>query len=121
MKRRLRGAAAGTLMALTLSAQAHDDGGWRDLWEGYVYPNANNLLHAVPIGFYSTSLDCRTAAWAAIDLAGLAKTATYECARNCRTLEGGAGDSDDLRMCEEVFEHPRMRNPHLRSGTERAS
>ena len=105
-KRRLRGAAAGALMALTLCAQAHDEGDPRDLWEGYVYPDAKNLLHAVPIGYYSTSLDCGTAAWAAVNLAGLDETATYECGKNCRTLGGGTGGSDDLRICEEVFEHP---------------
>ena len=71
-----------------------------------MYPDAKNLLHAVPIGYYSTSLDCRTAAWAAVNLAGLDETATYECGKNCRTLGGGTGGSDDLRICEEVFEHP---------------
>ena len=119
-KRRLRGAAAGALMALTLCAQAHDEGDPRDLWEGCVYPDAKHLLHAVPIGYYSTSLDCRTAAWAAVNLAGLDETATYECRKNCRTLGGGTGGSDDLRICEEVFEHPRMKNRRLRSGTEAA-
>ena len=103
MKRRLQGAAAGALMALTLSAQADDDGDGRDLWEGYVYPDASNLLHAVPIGYYSTSLDCRTAAWRIINLAGLAETASYECGKNCRTLEGGTA-GNDLRICEETME-----------------
>ena len=111
MKRRLQDAAVGALMALSISAQAHDDGDWRSLWEGYIYPDANNLLHWMPIGYYSTSLDCRTAAWAAINLAGLTETATYECGRNCRSL----GD-DAPRICEEVFEHPRMRDRRRPGG-----
>ena len=111
MKRRLPSIAAGALMALTFSVQAHNDG---DLWEGYVYPDEENLLWTVPIGFYSTSLDCRTAAWRIVELLGLAETGTYECGKNCRTAEGGT----DLRICEETFEHPRMRDRRLRWGTE---
>ena len=57
---------------------------------------------------------------AAVNLAGLDETATYECGKNCRTLGGGTGGSDDLCICEEVFEHPRMKNRRLRSGTEAA-
>ena len=115
MKRRLQGAAAGALMALTLSAQAHDDGNPWDSWEGYVYPHASNLTHALPIGSYSTSLDCRTAAWRIINLAGLAETASYECGKNCRTLEGGTG-RNDLRICEETMELRRSGSRRQRDG-----
>ena len=114
-KRRLRGAAAGALMALTLCAQAHDDGDGSPVWEGYIYPDANNLLHAVPIGYYSTSLDCRTAAWRIINLAGLAETASYECGKNCRTLEGGTA-GNDLRICEETMELRRSGSRRQRDG-----
>ena len=115
MKRRWRGAAAGALMTLTLCAQAHDDGDGRDLWEGRVYPNANNLLHAVPIGYYSTALDCRIAAWRTINLTGLTDTASYACGKNCQILEGGTG-RNDLRICEETMELLRSETRYQRDG-----
>ena len=115
MKRRLPGAAAGALMALMFSTQAHGDGERSDLWEGYVYPNASNLLHSVPIGYYSTALDCRTAAWRIINLAGLAETASYECGKNCRISEGGTA-AHDLRICEETMELRRSGSRRQRDG-----
>lgn len=57
--------------------------GCQERWDGWAYPDRNNLGDAYPLGQFSTLPDCRQAARAF--LAG-ARTLTgdYECGRNCK-------------------------------------
>jgi hypothetical protein len=67
----------------------------RDRWEGYVYPNKNNLNNYIYVGEYQSIEACRDAATAKLEEIGASIRGDYECGKNCRT---GAG----LKICEET-------------------
>ena len=66
-----------------------------DQWEGFVYPNQDNLMQHREVGTYSTLEECRSAALAVIELTGW--RADYECGLNCES-----SNMTDLRVCERT-------------------
>lgn len=55
--------------------------GCSDRWDGFVYPNKNNLSEHVNIGEFNTLQACRDAALSA--LASMRGSGDYECGLDC--------------------------------------
>ncbi len=70
----------------------------QDRWEGFVYPNQNNLTNHVYVGEYNNLEDCRDAALAKLEELGALNRGDYECGKNCRSEPGLT-----VRICEETL------------------
>ena len=71
--------------------------GGDDVWSGYVYPDASDLMVDRFAGEFSTLEDCRQAALGMIESNGW-YNADYECGLNCEPFSPGS----DLYVCEET-------------------
>lgn len=72
--------------------------GCSDRWEGFVYPNKNNLSTFVNIGSFETLESCRAKSIARLDALSKRLTGDYECGKNC---DSGA-KLGGLKICEET-------------------
>lgn len=70
--------------------------GCSERWEGFMYPDRNNLGQSVALGTFSSLDDCRARALAAIETLGH-RNADYECGLNCSGRELG-----EPRICEQT-------------------
>jgi len=69
-----------------------------DKWDGWVYPNANNLNKYISVGIGFKSLeDCRNACLKKIAISGY-QNADYECGLNCKPSYPGA----DTFICKKT-------------------
>ena len=69
-----------------------------DKWDGWVYPNANNLTKYISAGMDFKSLeDCRNACLKKIAISGY-QNADYECGLNCKPSYPGA----DTFICKKT-------------------
>ena len=68
-----------------------------DIWDGYVYPNKNDLSSHVAIGQFHTLEACRASAVGTLSLAthGNPSRGDYECGLNCKPKDG-------FNVCEET-------------------
>lgn len=67
-------------------------------WQGWVYPNANDLTNDIPMGTFDSLEACRDASTAKLySLLGSSwqSKGDYECGKNCRPF-GGSG----LNVCD---------------------
>ena len=84
------------LVAVLVSAPLF---GCSEEWEGFVYPNRNNLLVDIPIGTFKSLQECRAAAQAMLERLGALERGDYECGLNCKRREGS-----HLLICERTEE-----------------
>jgi len=70
----------------------------QDRWEGYVYPNQQDLTRHLYVGEFESLEACRDVATAKLDELGALSRGDYECGKNCRTEPGLT-----VRICEETL------------------
>ena len=71
----------------------------RDTWEGFVYPNKDDLSKHRSLGTFSALEECRTAALSYLKGLGARERGDYECGKNCKTTSS-IGDG---KVCEETL------------------
>ena len=64
-------------------------------WEGFVYPNKNDLTTHRNIGVFNSLEECRAAATATLQGLNALGRGDYECGLNCRYEEGFT-----VKICE---------------------
>lgn len=69
--------------------------GCSESWEGYAYPNKNDLGQHIALGQFSSLEECRAAAVDTLRRVSTERKGDYECARDCR-------DESGLRVCAET-------------------
>jgi len=69
-----------------------------DQWEGFVYPNKNNLRVHRNIGVYESLESCRAAAWDMLSRISSIENGDYECGLNCEYRS----DMGDIKVCEKT-------------------
>jgi hypothetical protein len=67
-------------------------------WEGFVYPNANNLSNSLNIGEFPSLDACRNAATDRLAAIGALYSGDYECGLNC---EANA-ELGNIKICEKT-------------------
>lgn len=67
-------------------------------WEGFVYPNRNDLTNHIGIGSYKSLEECRASALQALGKVSSLERGDYECGLNCK-----ADGSGGLKVCEETL------------------
>lgn len=82
---------AGVLAALQAGCSS-------DTWDGYVYPDAQDLYEFRHVGTFDSLDQCRSSALRYLGEAGWSHTGTFECGKNCRPLRPGS----ELNVCEET-------------------
>ena len=85
-----------TLVALVISLLSASCG--KDEWEGFVYPNKDNLTIHRNIGVYESLESCRSAAWDMLSQISSIERGDYECGLNCEHRSGMGG----LKVCEKT-------------------
>lgn len=85
---------AGVLMPLVFLVL----GCFQERWEGYVYPNKQDLTQHIFVGEYSTLESCRAGALAKLHQLNTLSSGDYECGKNCRSESGLT-----IRVCEETL------------------
>jgi len=90
-----------TILLITTSLSVN--AGWffsddKDKWEGFVYPNGNDLTIHRNIGIYDSLELCRTAALNLLEEINRTRTGDYECGLNCKVLTGY-----DSKICEKTL------------------
>jgi len=69
-----------------------------DDWEGFVYPNRDNLNIHTNIGSYTSLENCRSAALSTLARISSIEKGDYECGLNCEVREGMGG----IKVCEKT-------------------
>lgn len=85
-------------ISLTLGFAMFVSGCFREEWEGFVYPNRNNLGEHVYIGTYKTLEECRASAIDALTRISSVSAGDYECGLNCKTKNG----MGSIKVCEKT-------------------
>lgn len=70
----------------------------KDEWEGFVYPNKNNLSEHISIGSYGSLEECRASAINALNKISSVHDGDYECGLNCKSKSGMGA----IKVCEET-------------------
>ena len=73
-------------------------GCFKEEWEGFVYPNKNDLTIHKNIGVYKSLESCRAAAWDMLYILNATERGTYECGLNCEYRDGWGS----LKICEKT-------------------
>lgn len=68
--------------------------GCSEAWEGYVYPNKNNLSSHDFIGTFTSLEQCRAASIGRLEATNAINRGTYECGLDCRGV--------DPRVCKRT-------------------
>jgi len=71
--------------------------GCEEEWEGFVYPDKNNLTNHKNIGVYETLKECRSAAWDMLSRLNAINEGDYECGLNCEKKNGMS-----IKICEKT-------------------
>ena len=71
----------------------------QERWEGYVYPDKNNLTRHTYVGEYNTLESCRAASVSMLQSLNAVRTGDYECGKNCKSESNLPG----IRICEETL------------------
>jgi len=88
-----------TILLITTSLSV--SAGWffsDDKWEGFVYPNGNDLTIHRNIGVYDSLELCRTAALNLLEDISSIRAGDYECGLNCKV-----NTEYDLKVCEKTL------------------
>lgn len=72
-------------------------GCFKEEWEGFIYPNKNNLNNYQSIGVFSSLESCSDAAYGRLYQLNAVKRGTYECGLNCE-YNADMG----LKICERT-------------------
>ena len=67
-------------------------------WEGFVYPNANDLTISENVGTFSSLETCRDAALSTLSSISSVRAGDYECGLNCEARS----DLGGLKVCEKT-------------------
>jgi len=86
------------IIAFTIVSSLILSGCLKDEWEGFVYPNKNNLSEHINIGSYDSLEECRTSAINALNRISSVHDGDYECGLNCKSKNGLEG----IKICEET-------------------
>ena len=70
----------------------------QDEWEGFVYPDKNDLFQHRNIGVYRSLESCRAAARNTLSEVSSIEKGDYECGLNCEFRDG----FDVIRVCEKT-------------------
>jgi hypothetical protein len=73
-------------------------GCFKEEWEGFVYPNKNNLSEHINIGIYKSLEECRASALNTLQRVSSISAGDYECGLNCE-FRSGMGS---LKVCEKT-------------------
>lgn len=73
-------------------------GCFKEEWEGFVYPNKNNLSEHINIGSYKSLEECRASALNALNKISSVSEGDYECGLNCESRSGMGG----IKVCEKT-------------------
>lgn len=74
--------------------------GCSDRWEGFVYPNRNNLSNHRNLGAFESLEMCRAAAKGFLTEIKALESGDYECGKNC---DNGSNFSSGIKVCEETL------------------
>ncbi len=80
------------LMALLLNSC------FKEEWEGFVYPNKNDLTNHKNIGIYKTLESCRAASLDILSRTSSIEQGDYECGLNCEVRSGIGG----IKVCQKT-------------------
>lgn len=86
------------IFALTLSLSACS--AQSEQWEGWVYPDKDNLAQSVDIGTYKSLTECRVSALELLTKLSSIDAGDYECGLNCKPLFENVEDS--VHVCEQT-------------------
>jgi len=70
----------------------------KEEWEGFVYPNKNDLTVHRNIGIYESLESCRSAAWDLLSEISSIERGDFECGLNCEYRS----DMGDIKVCEKT-------------------
>lgn len=70
--------------------------GCSDQWEGFVYPNKDDLTNHIGIGSYKSLEDCRASALDALEKVSSVDRGDYECGLNCKADSSLGG----IKICK---------------------
>ena len=70
----------------------------KEEWEGFVYPNKNDLTVHRNIGIYESLESCRSAAWNMLSEISSIERGDYECGLNCEYRS----DMGGIKVCEKT-------------------
>lgn len=73
-------------------------GCFKEEWEGFVYPNKNNLSEHINIGSYKSLEECRASAINALNKISSVSAGDYECGLNCESKSSMGG----IKVCEKT-------------------
>jgi hypothetical protein len=73
-------------------------GCFEEKWEGFVYPDANDLTISKNIGIYSSLEACRDAAISSLSSISSIRAGDYECGLNCEVRNNFGG----IKVCEKT-------------------
>lgn len=73
-------------------------GCFKEEWEGFVYPNKNDLAEHINIGAYKSLEECRVSAVNALNKISSVSAGDYECGLNCESKSGTGG----IKVCEKT-------------------
>lgn len=86
------------IIAFTIVSSLILSGCLKDEWEGFVYPNKNNLSEHINIGSYDSLEECRASAINVLNKISSSSLGDYECGLNCKSKSG----MDGIKVCEET-------------------
>lgn len=84
-----RSIAVAVIAALTMS------GCFKEEWEGFVYPNKNNLAEHINVGKYRSLEECRASAVSVLNKISSITAGDYECGLNCDSKSSMSG----IKVC----------------------
>lgn len=70
----------------------------KEKWEGFVYPNENDLSNHKNIGVYESLKSCRDAALNTLARINSIEKGDYECGLNCEYRSG----MREIKVCEKT-------------------
>lgn len=86
------------LMAAVVTVAFATSGCLKEEWEGFVYPNKNDLANHISIGAYKSLEECRASALNALLKISSVSAGDYECGLNCGQRSG----MGNLKICEKT-------------------
>jgi len=69
-----------------------------DEWDGYVYPDSNDLTVHRHVGTFSSLESCRDAALSTLENMGALRSGDYECGLNCEARSNLGG----MKVCDKT-------------------
>jgi hypothetical protein len=73
-------------------------GCFEEKWEGFVYPNANDLTISKNIGIFPSLEACRDAAISSLSSISSIRAGDYECGLNCEIRKNLGG----IKICDKT-------------------